>query len=1043
MMQSYKNILFSCVLACASALSAPAATWWVPSLDVTTDKACYAPGQTVTFNVVGGTMPPNTNIRYRHGSAVVETARLTSSSWTWTPPTVDYQGYMAELFTTAADGTETIVGTIAVDVSSQWTRFPRYGFVADFDDNNKKVDKNANIKTEMAYLNRLHINGVQFQDWQWKHHKPVKFENGSLTQWYQDISKRWVGVEYVKNYIAEQHKYGMKSIFYDLCLGAWKDADKDGVKPEWALMKKDAEGRFYQDYHGLPSSWASNIYLQNPGNEGWISYMKDRCDEVYNNFGFDGFQVDQLGNRGEVFDYDHNKVELNKAYVPFLAAMKTAHPEKTLVMNAVSGFGTDSIVKANVDFCYNEVWGNGNGYGGAPEQDLANLYDIIKKNDQCSNQQRSTVFAAYINYDKAGNDNRPDTKVNTPGVLLADAVMFALGGSHLEIGDHMLTREYFPAAPLQMDAELKQRLVHYYDFLTAYQNLLRGTSLDKSELKAEVSTSAADVAITAWPPKAHTMTTFAKRIEDKDVVHFLNFTNTDDLSWRDVNGTRPAPTLKTNIPVTVKVARPVGKLWVASPDIDGGAVKELSFSQNGSKLSFVLPSVEYWTMAVVEYKNVEDNIFITGDGVQTDESIAWSIKDGIQMIKDDNDVFTATAYITKGKPFKFVTVSTESINSNNNFSWDVCKSYNAEYENFEFKQGYNTANVLFCGSDDYKYTVSEDANYDITLDLAHMFIKVDKSAYQDTPVDRFPALYVVGAEGNWNLSQATPLVPTDLSQPYVLTGQLPIEKGNDFKFATNTINEYWDQTMFGMGESADKMTVLNSATGDRKWVAPNDGYYFVTVNKLTKDVSIESQTTVNVGASGYATYCCDKPINWASVSGLNAYVAVATKTDGQTSIGGSASANGATTKVTMKPLDLSSPGTGLLLHGAQGSYVLPFCKDNGAHVDNLLRGVLTATEIKSEANDSTNYILANGNEGIGFYPTKDGTIAANKAYLALPSDMAGAKAVMIDLGNATTSIASSAANSPTSNCCYNLAGIRIPASTKGLHVEKGKKVVVR
>jgi len=639
MMQSYKNILFSCVLACASALSAPAATW-VPSLDVTTDKACYAPGQTVTFKVVGGTMPANTNIRYRHGSAVVETAQLTSSSWTWTPPTADYQGYMAELFTTAADGTETIVCTIAVDVSSQWTRFPRYGFVADFDNYSNTVDKNANIKTEMAYLNRLHINGVQFQDWQWKHHKPVKFENGSLTQWYQDISKRWVGVEYVKNYIVEQHKYGMKSIFYDLCLGAWKDAYKEGVKPEWALLKKDTEGRFYQDYHGLPSSWESNIYLQNPGNEGWISYMKDRCDEVYKNFDFDGFQVDQLGDRGEVFDYSHNKVELDKAYKPFLAAMKTAHPEKTLVMNAVSGFGTDSIVKANVDFCYNEVWGNGNGYGGAAEQDFANLYDIIKKNDKCSNQQRSTVFAAYINYDKAGNNNRPDTKVNTPGVLLADAVMFALGGSHLEIGDHMLTREYFPAAPLQMDDDLKQRLVHYYDFLTAYQNLLRGRSLDLSELKAEVSTSAADVAITAWPPKAYTMTTFAKRVENKDVVHFLNFTNTDDLSWRDVNGTRPAPSLKTDIPVTVKVARPVGKLWVASPDIDGGAVKELSFKQNGSDLSFVLPSVEYWTMAVVEYKNVEDN---TEDGVQTNEGIAWSVKDIIHPQKS-SDANNSTIY---------------------------------------------------------------------------------------------------------------------------------------------------------------------------------------------------------------------------------------------------------------------------------------------------------------------------------------------------------------------------------------------------------------
>ena len=138
----------------------------------------------------------------------------------------------------------------------------------------------------------------------------------------------------------------------------------------------------------------------------------------------------------------------------------------------------------------------------------------------------------------------------------------------------MLTRQYFPATPKQMDDELKQRL-----------------------------------------------------------VHFLNFTNTDDLSWRDVNGTRPAPSLKTNIPVTVKVARPVGKLWVASPDIDGGAVKELSFSQNGSDLSFVLPSVEYWTMAVVEYKNVEDN---TEDGVQTNKGIAWSVKDIIHPQKSSD-----------------------------------------------------------------------------------------------------------------------------------------------------------------------------------------------------------------------------------------------------------------------------------------------------------------------------------------------------------------------------------------------------------------------
>lgn len=76
----------------------------------------------------------------------------------------------------------------------------------------------ATILTEMAYLNRLHINGVQFYDWQWKHHEPVKFTgDGSLDPWYQDISYRWTGVARIKKYIEVQHQYGMKSMFYNLC----------------------------------------------------------------------------------------------------------------------------------------------------------------------------------------------------------------------------------------------------------------------------------------------------------------------------------------------------------------------------------------------------------------------------------------------------------------------------------------------------------------------------------------------------------------------------------------------------------------------------------------------------------------------------------------------------------------------------------------------------------------------------------------------------------------------------------------------------------
>mgnify|MGYP000982892348 FL=1 len=684
------------------------------SVNMKTDKACYVPGQTVTF-VAEGNIPSSAKVRYRHGSHVLlvqdfsEVAK--SKQWTWLPPSTDYQGYLVELYTEGS-GVENILGTIAVDVSSNWKRFPRYGFVADFDNYSSTVDKNADIKSEMAYLNRLHINGVQFQDWQWMHHRPVKLNgDGSLTQWYTDISNRCVGVEYVKNYIATQHAYGMKSIFYNLCFGAWKDAANDGVKSQWALMKKDGNGNYYQDYHGLPSSWASNIYLQVPGNGDWQQYMVERNKEVYGNFDFDGFQIDQLGYRGTVYDANHQKVDLPSGYGSFIDAMKQAHPEKSLIMNAVSGYGTEQIVNKNVDFCYNEVWGNGNGYGGAPEDQFANLYDIIATNDRLSDHQHPTVFAAYINYDKADNGGSGDHMVNTPGALLTDAVMFALGGSHLEMGDHMLTREYFPAAPLAMSDELKTALVRYYDFLTAYQNWLRGVS-SKAAYSAHVSVNGNTVK--AWPPQANSIVTFAKTVGNSDVVHFLNFSNTSDLSWRDLNGTRQKPTRKDNLAVTIQTNRKVSKLWVASPDTHAGAVQELSFEQMGNQLTFTLPSLEYWTMVVMEG---ESQVYLTGEAVKKDGYGAYDLSQAIPLNKaSGSNVYKTTVYLKGNELFKFT----------DGCDWGYCKSYCSEYENYQFNSHIQLAHLSTFGND-YKFCVPESGYYDITINLDSMRIVVKKA----------------------------------------------------------------------------------------------------------------------------------------------------------------------------------------------------------------------------------------------------------------------------------------------------------------------------
>ena len=549
------------------------------TVDLKTDKAIYAPGEDIIFT---GNVPSDARIRYRHMGETIHEHSASGNQWTWTAPSTDGQGYMVEVYRQKDEKTDLVLGTIAVDVSSDWTMFPRYGFVGDFG-----KDKLADgvIEEEMEFLNRCHINGVQFYDWHNKHHWPLGGTMEKLEEVYKDIANRDVYNAAVKKYIDVQHGYGMKAMFYNLAFGVLDDAREDGVKEEWSLYKK--AGREDQDAHTLPGGWKSSIYLVDPGNAEWQNYLIERNKEVYHHLDFDGFHIDQLGSRGTRYDWNGKQVDLPVGYASFINAMKKAHPDKRLVFNAVSSYGANRIAgTGNVDFCYNEVWGS--------EDQFKDLYTIIKTNDMNSNHTLKSVLAAYMNYECSGRE------FNIPGVLLTDAVIFALGGAHLELGDHMLCREYFPSQDVKMSPALKTLIVRYYDFMTAYQNLLRGAS-SKAEVQVEVvSTATRKVPFNNWPPKEASVTTYAKKIGDITVINFLNFRTVDNLNWRDLKGTRPAPAKVIKSPVRIRYEAKATKVWAASPDQHAGAAQELAFTQENGYVSVVLPSLEYWTMLVIE-----------------------------------------------------------------------------------------------------------------------------------------------------------------------------------------------------------------------------------------------------------------------------------------------------------------------------------------------------------------------------------------------------------------------------------------------------------
>src|SRR5690606_26271250 len=151
-----------------------------------------------------------------------------------------------------------------------------------------------------------------------------------------------------------------------------------------------------------------------------------------------------------------------EAYASFIQAMVDAFPGKYHVMNAVTQYGQESsIAKSGVDVLYTEVWD--------PYQAFDDLAGILHANSRYSGCQKNSVLAAYVNYGRSSQTGF----VNEPGVLLANAVIFANGGAHLEIGEHYLANEYFPNNNLQLKGTTKDKLIGYYDFMVAYQNLLR------------------------------------------------------------------------------------------------------------------------------------------------------------------------------------------------------------------------------------------------------------------------------------------------------------------------------------------------------------------------------------------------------------------------------------------------------------------------------------------------------------------------------------------------------------------------------------------
>lgn len=180
-----------------------------------------------------------------------------------------------------------------------------------------------------------------------------------------------------------------------------------------------------------------------------------------------------------------------------------------------------------------------------------------------------------------------------------------------------------------------------------------------------------------------------------------------------------------------------------------------------------------------------------------------------------------------------------------------------------------------------------------------------------------------------------------------------------------------------------------------------------------------------------ATFCCAYDLDFTNVSGLKSYLA-----------GGYDKANG---KVMLMRVNSVPAGTGLILMGEAGTYKVPYSTST-AFYTNLLKGVTASTTINPTDGSNTNFILANGTNGIGFYAvSSSGELAAGKAYLQLPTSAAQAKSVKMVFEDETTGIVENYEfeNKNNDGTVYDLMGRKVKNMTKGMYIMNGKKVIIK
>ena len=565
-----------------------------PIRDVYLDKGRYAPGETAGVSVdlrnpgadVAGklvvrVMDFATQVVSFRKDVVLPRGGRQTVSFPWKTPTNDFRGYGIDV-DLVVDGHVRDSRSTALDVSSDWTRFPRMGFFSEY-------PAGDGADALAAGLAKFHLNAIQFYDWKWTHDRLVPRDAaGQPLNVFTQVGGRVQSFQTVKDKVAAVQSRNMAALSYNLMYGDSGNAEPEHV--DWAAFKAPNSTNLRDIRQHDAGSY--KIWVMDVSNPDWKAHVFGQFADAMDQAGFDGIHLDNLGG---AWCYKFNsdvgileREEFPKFIDEARAFLRQDHPGAIVTHNDVMGNYLPEIARSDTDVYYSEVWSR---------HTYRDLRDNVRE-VRAAAPDKAIVFAAYINrkpWDEMGDPAQPPlpTYVNDASARLLDAAFFAHGAGHIELGDegHLLVNEYFPARAPRMHPGLSRALRDLYDFAVRYEELLFADLRD-ADLRV-------DSPIHRLSPDAESgaiWTAARERADGTLALNLINLNGVDD-QWRNPC-TNPTP--QTNVVLNLRADRPIRRAFLATPDDGLGRLRELPLKRDEAGVPFVvIPRLEFWDLVVL------------------------------------------------------------------------------------------------------------------------------------------------------------------------------------------------------------------------------------------------------------------------------------------------------------------------------------------------------------------------------------------------------------------------------------------------------------